>query len=267
MKIDSYLSGILLVTFSSALSILGLLGVRRVLRSKDLISCHDVGGYLLSVVGTMYGVILGLIVVDSMAKFQQARMTTEQEANSLADLVLLSGKLPPEVRDRIEALSLAYIELVIDEEWPLLDNGRHSPRARMAAIRLIDAVCQFEPRTESEKAIYAAELEAICDFWDSRRVRTVTAMHGVPLLQWIVLLIGAMVTVTFTYFFKIEHLKVQVMMTAMVSTIISLNLYLVLMFGYPFSGEVKVEPDCFNVAREIIGRELNLSPPPPGPAG
>src|SRR5947209_1294218 len=116
-KIDSYFSGFLLVCGANAVAILGLLLSRRVLRRHDLISTHEVGGFLLSVVGTMYAVILGLIVVDSLAKFQQGRQTTEQEANGLADIVLLSNHLPAEARDRIRAHAVAYAELVTAKEW------------------------------------------------------------------------------------------------------------------------------------------------------
>src|SRR4051812_10091908 len=149
------------------------------LRSRDLISCHDVGGYLLSVVGTMYAVILGLIVVDSLGKFQQARLTTEQEANSLADIILLSNQLPNPKRDQIEKHAMEYVDALVAYEWPAMDRGEHAPEARRAAMRLIDAVSSFEPRTEREQAIFEAQLAAICQFWDSRRTRTITAGYGV----------------------------------------------------------------------------------------
>src|SRR3954451_4965752 len=112
MKIDSYLAGFFLVAGSTALSIAGLLIVRRVLHKENLISSHDVGGYLLSVVGTTYAVILGLIVVDAMARFQEARLTTENESNALADVILLSNQLPRETRERIQSLSLTYVDRV-----------------------------------------------------------------------------------------------------------------------------------------------------------
>ena len=41
-------------------------------------------------------------------------------------------------------------------------------------------------------------------------------------------------------------------MTGMVSTVIALNLFLVLMFGYPYSGDLKVSPEGFVVAKSII---------------
>ncbi len=72
MKFDSYYSGVLLIAVATSLAVLGLFVFRRLLASSDLISTHDVGGYLLSVVGTMYAVILGLIVVDALGRFQEA---------------------------------------------------------------------------------------------------------------------------------------------------------------------------------------------------
>ena len=251
MKLDSYVSGFLLVTASGGLSILGLLTVRRMLRSKDLISCHDVGGYLLSVVGTMYAVILGLIVVDSMSKFQQARTTTEQESNALADLILLSNQLPGPKRAEIQTARPGYVSRVVNDEWPMLDRGEHSLEARRSAVLLIDAVCQFDPRPSARRPSTRPSSPRPASSGTAgasgRHRQARRAGPGVvrPARRRVV-------TVAFTYFFKMEHLKIQLIMTAMVSTIIALNLFLVLMFGYPFSGDVKIGPDCFNVAQSII---------------
>jgi hypothetical protein len=263
LKIDSYLAGFLLVSATTVASIAGLLIVRKVLHKENLISSHDVGGYLLSVVGTTYAVILGLIVVDAMARFEEARQTTETESNALADLILLAEQLPREKRDRIQSLALAYVERVIDDEWPVMDLGRYAPTARRAAIDLINAVSDFEPTTEKEKAIYATELSVLCEFWNCRRTRTVAAAQGIPTLEWVVLIVGGVLTMTFTYLFKLEHLKIQIIMTAMVAMILALSLFMVLMFGYPYSGEMKVSPDGFKVTRAIVGLRTGR-PPSPG---
>jgi Protein of unknown function (DUF4239) len=264
MKIDSYTSGAFLVAASTLISIVGLLVVRRLLHTKNLISSHDVGGYLLSVVGTMYAVILGLIVVDAMNRFQEARETTERESNAVADIILLSNQLPPEERTRVQRLALAYIDRVLEDEWPILDYGRFAPSARHAAIDLVNAVSAFDPKTNKEQQIYAAEVDAMCEFWNSRRTRISTAAHGLPALEWFVLIVGGIITIAFTYFFKLEHLRIQIVMTAMVASMIALCLYLVLMFGYPFSGELKVDPSNFKVAHAILAYQYSR-PITPGP--
>jgi hypothetical protein len=48
-------------------------------------------------------------------------------------------------------------------------------------------------------------------------------------------------------------------MTALCSTLIALNLFLVLMFGYPFSGDMKIRPDALVVDKLIFERLLGIN--------
>jgi hypothetical protein len=265
-QIDSYISGILLVVIATTVAVLGLLLSRRVLRKHDLISTHEVGGFLLSVVGTMYAVILGLIVVDSLVKFQQGRLMTEQEANGLANIVLLANHMPSGTREQIQKYALEYADLVVNREWLLLDDGLSSPEAQEKALQLIETVTEFEPKTAREQSTYETALAAAGDFWNARRYRVVTAAQGIPALQWFVLIAGGGITVTFTYFFKLEHLRIQVVMTSLVATIIALSLYMLLMFGYPYSGGVKVSCDSFSLTQAIVTRHNPDHPSLPRPA-
>lgn len=260
MSIDSYASGCILVLVSMLLSVAGLLAARKFVNHDQLKASHEVGGYLLSVVGTMYAVLLGLVVVDAMSRFQQGISITEQEANALADIFLLSERMPKDRSLIVQNLCRNYADIVINEEWDLMDTRGFDPKARKTAISLVRAVTDWEPSTESEKAIYPLAVSEGCQLWDSRRQRTNLSQHSVPPLEWIILIIGGVVTVVFTYFFGLENLKMQTVMTAMVSMLIALNLFLVLMFGYPFSGELKVSAGAFEVDKLIFDDQLGLKP-------
>jgi uncharacterized membrane protein len=82
MPIDSYGAGVFIVLFSALLSVAGLFLLRRFMSRESLRASHEVSGYLLSIIGTMYAVLLGLVVVDAMAKFQEARNNVQAEANA-----------------------------------------------------------------------------------------------------------------------------------------------------------------------------------------
>jgi hypothetical protein len=267
MKIDSYLSGFLLIAATDVLTVLGLVAVRRVLREKERLTDHEVGGSLFQVVGTMYAVILGLIVVDSMQRFHEASQSTANEASALANLILLSNGLPSPVRDEIQGCASDYADRVVADEWPVMDQGRYAPEARAAVIRLIGVVTAYQPKTEREQTIYASMLTAGNDLWNYRRLRTSKASNMVPTLEWVVLIGGGIITVVFTYFFRLREWRVQLAMTSMVSTVIALNIYLVLMFGYPYSGDLKVSPDSFRVAQSIIGHPATVRAVSSGPKG
>jgi hypothetical protein len=89
---------------------------------------------------------------------------------------------------------------------------------------------------------------------DQRRMRTTIVTHGLPVIEWVVLCLGAIVTVTFTYFFRLDSFKVHLTLTGMVALLIALNLYLVVLFGNPFSGDLHVEAEPFQTDLEIFER-------------
>jgi len=257
MEVDSYQAAFLLIGLGSILSVAGLLVVRRVADLKTLKQCHEVGGYLYSVVGTLYAVLLGLVVVDAMAKFELARTTVEQEANSLADVFILVDSFPEAKKKAVQGLCTQYADRVINEEWSLMDKGQVSIPARKTAIALMREITSFNPVTEQEKALYPIAVSEACQVWDNRRARTNFSSYGIPTVEWIALILGGIVTVIFTYFFGLENLKAQIVMTAMCSLLIALNLYLMLLFGYPFSGDLKVPPDAFQVDEALFEHEYD----------
>jgi hypothetical protein len=68
----------------------------------------------------------------------------------------------------------------------------------------------------------------------------------------------------FTYAFTIERIRIQIAMTAMVAVVISLNLYLVLMFGHPYSGDLRIDPEGFRITRSITQDRAGLLSTPIG---
>jgi hypothetical protein len=239
---DNYVVATVLVVLGTAAGVLGLLTVRRWLGAGMLAQSHDVAGSLLSVVGTLYAVLLGLVVVDSLEDFEEAREATIQEENALVNLVLLSRRLPEAKGEEIRRLASSYARLVVEREWAAMDEGRTDPEAHRAALALVRAVLDFEPVGEGEKAVYPAGIDAAMQLWNSRHARAVGCATGIPPLEWAVLILGGVVTVAFTYFFVVDNLRLQVVMTALVALSISLNVVLVMMFGYPYSGGVRIAP-------------------------
>lgn len=252
MEVDSYLLGITVIVGSALLTIGGLLLVRRKVEVHTLASGHEVAGNLLSVIGTMYAVLLGLIVVDAMSRFEQAQQNVQQEANCLGDIFLLSNRLAPAKKQEIQQLCQRYADLVLEDEWAAMDHGKVSLPTRSTGVELLKAVISIEPRNDTEQSLYQTMIQQATQFWDNRNFRTTTAVTGLPLIQWVVLIIGGAVTVVFTYFFGLENLKMQIVMTSMVTLSIALNLFLVLMFGYPFSGDLRVNPRGFKIDRAIF---------------
>ncbi len=264
MKIDSYFAGVILVLGTDVLTILGLFAVRRVLTARGHLGDHDVGGSIFQVTGTMYAVILGLIVVDAMDRFHEASRSTANEASALASLIMMSNGLQQPARGEIQARASDYADRVVNDEWPLLDEGRHAPEARAAAVRLITTVTSFEPKGEREQAICSSMLAAAGDLWNSRRLRTSHGVNVVPTLEWVVLICGGIITVVFTYFFRLQRWAArQVAMTGMVSTVIALQPLPRADVRLSLLGGPKGQLEGFVVAKSIIDHPAVAPPGPP----
>jgi hypothetical protein len=186
--------------------------------------------------------------VDAMARFDKAVNIVEEEANAISELIYLSGRMPASRSSEIKQLAVDYVNLVVDQEWPMLAEGRPLEAARVHAFDLMRATRDWEPVAESEKAIYSAAIEVASEFWNARRHRIVASQRGIPPLEWCLVIVGGVVTVSLTYVFVFDDLRVQITLTAMVALLISLNIFLILSFGYPFSGDMSINPKRFHAA-------------------
>ncbi len=243
--IGSYWFLSLSVFIAVVLSITGLLLVRRYVAHDELTTHHDVAGSFLSIVGTLYAVVLGFIVVASLNSFDKARLDVEQEANSLHDIFHLTRGMPSEQGHKLRQLCLDYAECMVNEEWACMEQGVESQKAHQIAVAIWDNVIGFQPRESGQQDVHSSLLSQMNDLGDARRERLMASTPTYDKVVWLVLLLGATVTIVFTYFFGVENLGTQMIMTGLVTIILSLNLVLVAMFGYPFSGDVKVPSVAF----------------------
>lgn len=247
MEFHGFGVGVLIIFVSIAAAILLVALGRKLYAREKLQQAHDLTGNLLSVVGTLYAVLLGLVVIDAMQRFEAAVAATQEESNSLADIFMLAESLPEPQRETVRTACKTYAQQVVDVEWPLMARGLVSVEARRTAFSLVGSLRGFEPATEAQKAVYPMILEQMRELWDCRRARVGSATGGIPGVEWFVLIAGAAVTVLFAGLFRAESVSLQRFLTALTAVIIGLNLYLVNLFGYPFAGEVTVSSRPFAI--------------------
>ena len=248
------LIGAVICIASAALSVLGMMLVRKRVGVKRLAALHEVSGDMLSVVGTLYAVLLGFVVVDAMTHMQEMRITVEQEANAVANVYLASDGLPENISVRMQKHCKDYVTVVTEKEWSSMKRGEAIDDAHVITWKLWREAVNLQCDTEGEGAVKDRLLEELSNLSDNRRTRLVMAVHGVAPTMWVFLIIGGVLTVVFTYFFGLESTRAQALMTGLVAVTLSLNLFLVYLFGYPFRGDVAVYPDAFELDKKIFAQ-------------
>src|ERR687889_837075 len=150
--------GVLVVIGVCLAALAGLELVQRLVPAEKRQEHNDVAGFLYAVVGIVYAVLLALLVIAVWEQYQRALETVEGEADSVADIAWLAHRLPEPERYQLQEHARSYTQEVVDQEWPLMEQGLEGQRGTPEAFNLIDdmrATLQgFEPSTEAEAQLY-----------------------------------------------------------------------------------------------------------------
>ncbi len=106
------------------------------------------------------------------------------------------------------------------------------------------------PRTPEERTSLQDSLKALDDVNILRAERIQASGSSLHPVFWLVLILGAVLTIGFSFFFYLENVWVQILMTsALVGTIASL-FFLLLVLDHPFTGDIHVTSESFVYALE-----------------
>jgi protein-S-isoprenylcysteine O-methyltransferase Ste14 len=247
--------GVLVVCGSCLAAVVGLMLVQRLVPATIRKEHNDVAGFIYAALGVIYAVLLALVVIAVWEEFGRARVTVESEANALAEIFWLAHQLPEPERHHLQELARSYAEEVVEEEWPLMEQGRaplmEHTQATPTGWVLIDdiraTVQGYEPRTVAEQELYAEGLDQVQRLADARRTRLVQAEESIPAVLWVVLVAGGVVAVGFTYLFGLEHTESHALMVASLAGVIALVLFTIGIMDHPFSGGARIEPGAFEL--------------------
>ena len=243
-------TGLLIVAVALLIAVGGLVLVLRLVPTERRQRHNDVAGFIYAVLGVTYAVLLGLVLIAVWDDWEAAASTATDEANELAGIFWIAHSLPQPEGRHIQELARSYAQVVVNEEWPLMAQGKASPKAWATLDQMRGTIQQLNPTTDAQQVLYKQALERMNDLASARRERLVDAREGIPTILWAVLIVGGVITVGFTYLFGLENTTVHLLMVAALALTISLTLFTVAALDYPFKGDVHIPPTAFEQVLE-----------------
>jgi hypothetical protein len=238
-------TGLLLVAVAVVVAVVGLVLVQRLVPTERRKQHNDVAGFIYAVLGVAYAVLLGLVLIAVWEKWDAAEVTTTDEANELAGIFYWAHALPQPEGRHIQELVRSYARVVVEEEWPAMAEGKSSPEAWDTLDELRGTILGLEPTTGAQQARYTEMLAQLHDLGNARRERLLAAEQGLPPILWVVLILGGVITVFFTYLFGLENTLVHLLMVAALALIVSMSLFTVAALDYPFKGDIRIHPSSY----------------------
>ena len=111
---------------------------------------------------------------------------------------------------------------VIREAWPLQRVGK-VPKGGVELMNRFQAtLIAFEPAAESQKLLHAETLRAYNEMIKARRLRLDAVGTGLPVVMWAVIVIGAFIGLSASFFFRVEDARLQGLQALLLATFVGL---------------------------------------------
>ena len=206
---------------------------------------NDAAGFLGSVVGIIYAIIAGFMVITLWEQYVTAGDTVQNETVSLRDVVQFSGAFGPAAEGEIRRLVVRYAKSVATVEWQAMAKGEASPVAQHDFDELITAIQNLAVHNSTEEAFLSNMLTQVDEVGSQRQQRLELSGQNIPAILWLGAILSSVVTLGFCLLFGIKSARLHYIMVAGVTLLIGATLVLILVLEYPFIGTVAVRPTPF----------------------
>jgi hypothetical protein len=245
----SILFWVIVVVAGVGISVLGTLVVRRHTNRSALPQNHDFVNSMLSVVATLFAILLGFLVAQALTNYEDTRTKVGDEANRLGDIYRLAGALPDQDRIALRESCRLYCKDIMESEWPQMEHHTYSPKMISTIDKMWQIVLSFEPEGNRLNNIQQGLIAAAEQMGEDRRSRLTAMLTELSPVLLIVVISGCAIMVFFTYFFYVESALLHCFMTGLITLCLIGNLMLLNTYSNPFSGLLKITPTAFEVDR------------------
>ena len=238
----------------SAAALTGLLLVRRFVLPRLRVELSDsefVGAVVQSVM-VFYGLALALIAVNVWQTYNDVSRTVSMEAITFAALYRDVRGYPEPTRSGLQREIRGYIEQIIHEAWPLMRKGQVPTAGIEWMDRLQAVLLGFEPATEGQKALHRETLAAFNRALEARRLRVDAVGTGLPGVMWVIIVVGAVISISACYFFRVEDARHHGILVVLLAVLIGLVITMTVVMNHPFRGGLGLGPEPYQLVYDQL---------------
>jgi Protein of unknown function (DUF4239) len=224
---------------------------RRIVPAEKLKPHHEVAGFLLSIVGILFAVVLAFVVAAAWGSYDAAQRTADAEAAGVAEAFVTATVLPEPTRSRLRTLMANYAFEVRDHEWSMLANRTPDSNAQQYLLDAFETVARIPtPPNESVQnalhlqTVQQVALQSLHDLNAARRQRLLDVERHIPTDLYVALILGWIIVLAFDFLFGGPRV-LQLTMTALLTAMIGLLFALVVEFDLPYGRGIQVSPEAW----------------------
>ena len=229
---------------------LGLLAFNIWHKKQQKPTSNDASGLIFGAISLIYSLILAFVIVAVWTDYEDLTVTIEKETDKINNILAHSMTLPDTLKQPITVALTGYCTRVINQEWSMRQTtSRHYPSAIPSLRQML---LRTEPENKLQEGIYAVIDDDLSNISDLRRERLDHTRSHVPGIVWLILKLGCILTIGFTYFLEAPSMKLKRIYLVFLSSMMAMSLYLVNALDDPFNGSVAVSKQPYeNILIEL----------------
>lgn len=243
------IAGLCIIGSLCLFAVMGLALVRRWVLPHLRVHIEDsefAGGILQSIM-VFYGLAVALMAVSVSQTYSDVSKIISGEATNIACLYRDVSGYPEPIRSRLQAELRNYTDQIIHGAWPLMARGKVPTAGVQYMTRFQEMLIAFEPTTEGQKLLHGETLRAYNQFTQARRLRVDAVNTGLPPVMWVVIIAGAFIGLSASFFFKVEDARLQGIHTLLLAIFIGLVIFMVFALDRPFRGDLAIGPGSYQL--------------------
>lgn len=235
-------------------AIVGLLFVRRRILPRMRVEGGDseFTGAMLQSVMVFYGLAVALIAVTVFQTYSDTQKVVTGEATAINALYRDVTSYPEPIRTELQKGIIDYTKQVINEAWPLQRQGKVPGGGIEQMTRFQVVLTKFEPTTEGQKILHAETLRAYNLLIQSRRLRLDSVGTGLPTVMWAVVVLGAFISLSASFFFKVEDARLHITEVLLLAMFIGLVIFMIVSLDRPFRGDLGIGADPYQLVYDQL---------------
>jgi hypothetical protein len=187
----------------------------------------------LTVVGLVYGAVLGFTVVVGWQQYLTAETNVSNEASTLTTMYRQTVAMPQPEQSQVREQLRKYAAATQGPAWGKEQFGEISNNGRSALTQLYRVVGTETPGATAPpiNQQFLSELSVLAS---DRSARILDSQRRIPRLLWCALIFGGLVLIMLTSFMRLAIHRFHMILVSAVTVLLALLLYVIFALDHPF---------------------------------
>ena len=243
------LAAVIIIGSLCLFAMLGLLYVRRrvIPRLRITTSDSEFSGSMLQAVLVFYGLAVALMAVNVLQSYNDVSKIVSGEVTAVNMIYRDVTSYPEPIRTQLQDQLRLYVQDIIQVAWPMQANGEVPVNGIRIMTEFQVILTSFEPTTEGQKLLHGEALRAYNNLIEARRLRLDSVGTQLPGIMWTVIIMGAFIGLTTSFFFKVEDSKLHSIQVLLLAIFIGLVIFMIVALDQPFRGDLGLTAEPYQL--------------------